>query len=62
MPVPILATVPSVIVTANRVDQFLSNTGSFSGSFTGTLIGTASWATQSLTASYFDGVINGGTF
>jgi len=54
--------VPSVIVTANRVDQFLSNTGSFSGSFTGILIGTASWATQSLTASYFDGVINGGTF
>jgi len=54
--------IPSVIVTANRVDTFLSNTGSFSGSFTGTLIGTASWSTQSLTASYFDGVINGGTF
>jgi hypothetical protein len=46
-------TVPSVIVTANRVDQFLSNTGSFSGSFTGvftgSLQGTASFAT---TASY----------
>lgn len=41
--------IPSLIVTANRVDQFLSNTGSFSGSFTGTLIGTASYAS---TASY----------
>ena len=41
--------IPSLIVTANRVDQFLSNTGSFSGSFTGNLIGTASFAT---TASY----------
>jgi hypothetical protein len=39
--------IPSVIVTANRVDQFLSNTGSFSGSFTGHLIGTASFATSS---------------
>ena len=39
--------VPSVIVTANRVDQLLSNTGSFSGSFTGTLIGSASFATTS---------------
>jgi hypothetical protein len=36
--------IPSLIVTANRVDQFLSNTGSFTGSFTGELIGTASWA------------------
>jgi hypothetical protein len=36
--------IPSVIVTANRVDQFLSNTGSFSGSFTGSLLGTASYA------------------
>jgi len=34
--------IPSLIVTANRVDQFLSNTGSFSGSFTGSLFGTAS--------------------
>jgi hypothetical protein len=47
--------IPSVIVTANRVDQFLSNTGSFSGSFTGSLLGTASFATSAsfaLTASY----------
>jgi len=36
--------IPSVILTVNRVDQFLSNTGSFSGSFTGNLIGTASTA------------------
>ena len=43
--------IPSVILTVNRVDQFLSNTGSFSGSFTGTLTGTASYATQALTAS-----------
>jgi hypothetical protein len=42
--------IPSVIVTANRVDQFLSNTGSFTGSFTGqftgSLFGTASFATS----------------
>jgi hypothetical protein len=44
--------IPSLIVTANRVDQFLSNTGSFSGSFTGTLTGTASYATQALSASF----------
>jgi len=44
--------VPSVIATVARVDQFLSNTGSFTGSFTGQLIGTASWATNALTASY----------
>ena len=31
--------IPSLIVTANRVDQFLSNTGSFSGSFTGAFSG-----------------------
>ena len=43
--------IPSVIVTANRVDQFLSNTGSFSGSFTGNLIGTAT------TASYISGSV-----
>jgi hypothetical protein len=45
--------IPSVILTVNRVDQFLSNTGSFSGSFigshTGSLFGTASYAA---TASY----------
>ena len=47
---------PSLILTAQRVDTFLSNTGSFSGSFTGgftgSLFGTASWATNALTASY----------
>jgi hypothetical protein len=41
--------IPSVIVTANRVDQFLSNTGSFTGSFAGEFIGTASFSS---TASY----------
>lgn len=44
--------IPSVIATVNRVDQFLSNTGSFSGSFTGNLIGTASWANNAVTSSY----------
>jgi hypothetical protein len=47
--------IPSLIVTANRVDQFLSNTGSFSGSFIGSLSGTASFATSASfaqTASY----------
>jgi len=48
--------IPSVILTANRVDQFLSNTGSFSGSFTGvftgSLFGTASWANNATSASY----------
>lgn len=44
--------VPSVILTVNRVDQFLSNTGSFTGSFTGRLTGTASYATQALSASF----------
>ena len=43
---------PSTILTATRVDTFLSNTGSFSGSFTGTLQGTASYATNALSASY----------
>lgn len=43
--------IPSLIVTANRVDQFLSNTGSFSGSFTGQLIGTSSYATNADSAS-----------
>jgi len=45
---------PSTILTAQRVDTFLSNTGSFSGSFTGILTGTASFAT---TASYVTGSI-----
>ena len=48
--------IPSLIVTANRVDQFLSNTGSFSGSFngvfTGSLQGTSSWASNAISASY----------
>jgi hypothetical protein len=47
--------IPSLIVTANRVDQFLSNTGSFSGSFTGSLLGTSSYATQALSASWAPG-------
>jgi hypothetical protein len=51
--------IPSVIVTVNRVDQFLSNTGSFSGSFvgsfTGSLLGTASFAisaSRAISSSY----------
>jgi hypothetical protein len=44
--------IPSVIATVNRIDTFLSNTGSFSGSFNGVLNGTASYATQAATASY----------
>jgi hypothetical protein len=47
--------VPSIIVTANRVDQFLSNTGSFTGSFTGeftgSLFGTASYVSGSVFTS-----------
>jgi hypothetical protein len=47
--------IPSVILTVNRVDQFLSNTGSFSGSFTGvftgSLQGTASFSTSASFAS-----------
>ena len=49
--------VPSIIVTANRIDQFMSNTGSFTGTFTGDLIGTASWANNAMTASYVTGSI-----
>ena len=41
---------PSLILTAQRVDTFLSNTGSFSGSFTGNLIGTAQTASYVLNA------------
>jgi hypothetical protein len=54
--------IPSVILTVNRVDQFLSNTGSFSGSFTGVFTGslqgtssfatTASYALNALSSSY----------
>lgn len=47
---------PALILTAQRVDTFLSNTGSFSGSFTGeftgSLLGTGSWANNAVTASY----------
>lgn len=71
---PIHPRTPSLILTAQRVDTFLSNTGSFSGSFTGnftgSLLGTATTASYvlnavsasyALTASYVN-VINGGTF
>jgi len=52
--------IPSEIATVDRVDQFLSNTGSFSGSFTGnftgsftgSLQGTASNAVSANTASF----------
>ena len=44
--------IPSVIATVNRIDTFLSNTGSFSGSFTGVLNGTASYAVNALSSSY----------
>ena len=57
--------IPSVILTANRVDQFLSNTGSFNGTFTGqftgSLFGTASFATsasQAQTANTASYVLN----
>jgi len=46
---------PSTILTANRVDTFLSNTGSFSGSFTGnftgSLLGTATTASFAISSS-----------
>jgi hypothetical protein len=45
--------IPSLIVTANRVDQFLSNTGSFSGSFNGEFNGVI---------SSVGSLIDGGTF
>jgi hypothetical protein len=53
---------PSTILTANRVDTFLSNTGSFSGSFTGTLTGTASWAANALTASFLLGSVTSASY
>jgi hypothetical protein len=47
--------VPSIILTANRVDQFLSNTGSFNGdfngSFTGSLFGTSSYSDFAVSSS-----------
>jgi hypothetical protein len=49
-----------LFITASSAIGGGSNTGSFTGSFTGvftgSLLGTAA------TASYFDGIINGGTF
>jgi len=46
--------IPSVILTVNRVDQFLSNTGSFSGSFTGAFSGSGNITSASFasTASF----------
>jgi hypothetical protein len=44
--------IPSLIVTVNRVDQFLSNTGSFSGSFTGEFTGSFSGSGTITSASY----------
>ena len=44
--------IPSLIVTANRIDQFLSNTGSFTGSFIGSLQGIATTASFVLSSSY----------
>lgn len=71
---PIHPRTPSLIATAQRVDTFFSNTGSFSGSFTGnftgSLLGTATTASYvlnavsasyALTASYIN-IIDGGTF
>ena len=46
--------IPSLIVTANRVDQFLSNTGSFSGSFTGAFTGSFSGSGNITSASFAD--------
>ena len=51
---PVYPRTPSLILTAQRIDTFLSNTGSFSGSFTGEFIGTASWATNANNAAAVD--------
>jgi hypothetical protein len=52
--------------TFDKINNIVNLTGSLiATSFTGNLQGTASWAysaSQALTASYFDGIINGGTF
>jgi hypothetical protein len=60
--------IPSVIATVNRIDQFLSNTGSFSGSFTGSLTGSVTnyetaWTsyTPVWTAASINPVIGNGT-
>jgi hypothetical protein len=59
---------PSTILTATRVDTFLSNTGSFSGSFTGSLTGSVTnyetaWTsyTPVWTAASVNPVIGNGT-
>jgi len=48
--------IPSIIATVDRIDQFLSNTGSFNGTFngqfTGSLQGTASFANNATSASF----------
>jgi hypothetical protein len=41
--------------------QFSGSVDSLNG-YNGNLIGTSSWSENALTASYFDGIINGGTF
>jgi hypothetical protein len=56
-----------VWINTNQLTGSYGLTGSLNATlgFTGSLFGTASWAdsaSQALTASYFDGVINGGTF
>jgi hypothetical protein len=62
---PVYPRTPSLILTAQRVDTFLSNTGSFTGTFTGSITGslqgTASWANNALTASYADNFTVAGT-
>ena len=58
--------IPSIIATVNRIDQFLSNTGSFngdfSGSFSGSLEGNATSASYALTASYLSGSVETASF
>lgn len=56
-----------VWINTNQLTGNYGLTGSLNATlgFTGSLFGTASWAdsaSQALTASYFDGIINGGTF
>jgi hypothetical protein len=50
--------VPCVIATANRVDTFLSNTGSFSGSLNGATIDNTAWTSYTPT---WDGEISNPT-
>ena len=56
----------SVWINTKQLTGSYGLTGSLTAtSFTGSFQGTASWAnsaSQALTASYFDGIINGGTF